>query len=197
VWTLAQEFLHTCHTYIGKSWELILRNWGQMVIRRAPIGQGYGLTETCAGATFSEWDDNSVGRVGPPIPHCYIKVSLLWKWWSGYRRFAINWCIPYFHSRKLNGTCSYDLETFSCKEEPLSSCFFFGRHPKTFLHIQVFACPPSKVNWCQKLHSFPAGQLWNHFGWGFWLVVAANKLGRRQLQDYRYHAQRWDCDWRA
>jgi long-chain acyl-CoA synthetase len=47
-----------------------------MVICRAPIGQGYGLTETCAGATFSEWDDNSVGRVGPPIPHCYIKVSL-------------------------------------------------------------------------------------------------------------------------
>ncbi|KAH8949603.1 hypothetical protein BDL97_10G040900 [Sphagnum fallax] len=40
----------------------------------APIGQGYGLTETCAGATFSEWDDNSVGRVGPPIPHCYIKL---------------------------------------------------------------------------------------------------------------------------
>lgn len=40
----------------------------------APIGQGYGLTETCAGATFSEWDDLSVGRVGPPIPHCYIKL---------------------------------------------------------------------------------------------------------------------------
>ncbi|KAI5062971.1 hypothetical protein GOP47_0021518 [Adiantum capillus-veneris] len=40
----------------------------------APIGQAYGLTETCAGATFSEWDDLSVGRVGPPIPHCYIKL---------------------------------------------------------------------------------------------------------------------------
>ncbi|KAL0445106.1 UNVERIFIED_CONTAM: Long chain acyl-CoA synthetase 8 [Sesamum latifolium] len=39
----------------------------------APIGQGYGLTETCAGAAFSEWDDNSVGRVGPPLPCCYIK----------------------------------------------------------------------------------------------------------------------------
>eukprot|EP00249_Psilotum_nudum_P022167 c28401_g1_i2 orf=316-2415(+) len=39
-----------------------------------PIGQGYGLTETCAGATFSELDDNSVGRVGPPVPHCYIKL---------------------------------------------------------------------------------------------------------------------------
>ncbi|KAK6142351.1 hypothetical protein DH2020_022699 [Rehmannia glutinosa] len=33
----------------------------------APIGQGYGLTETCAGAAFSEWDDPSVGRVGPPL----------------------------------------------------------------------------------------------------------------------------------
>lgn len=39
-----------------------------------PIGQGYGLTETCAGATFSEWDDTTVGRVGPPIPNCYIKL---------------------------------------------------------------------------------------------------------------------------
>ncbi|MCO5563627.1 hypothetical protein L7F22_017274 [Adiantum nelumboides] len=40
----------------------------------APVGQGYGLTETCAGATFSEWDDLSVGRVGPPIPNCYVKL---------------------------------------------------------------------------------------------------------------------------
>ncbi|KAL0285992.1 UNVERIFIED_CONTAM: Long chain acyl-CoA synthetase 8 [Sesamum calycinum] len=40
----------------------------------APIGQGYGLTETCAGAAFSEWDDISVGRVGPPLPCCYIKL---------------------------------------------------------------------------------------------------------------------------
>lgn len=40
----------------------------------APIGQGYGLTETCAGASFSEWDDTSVGRVGPPLPCGYIKL---------------------------------------------------------------------------------------------------------------------------
>lgn len=40
----------------------------------APIGQGYGLTETCAGATFSEYDDTSVGRVGPPIPCSVIKL---------------------------------------------------------------------------------------------------------------------------
>ncbi|CAN8270590.1 unnamed protein product [Cochlearia groenlandica] len=40
----------------------------------APIGQGYGLTETCAGATFSEWDDPAVGRVGPPVPCSYIKL---------------------------------------------------------------------------------------------------------------------------
>ncbi|KAL2904199.1 Long chain acyl-CoA synthetase 9 chloroplastic [Bienertia sinuspersici] len=31
----------------------------------APIGQGYGLTETCAGGTFTEYDDTSIGRVGP------------------------------------------------------------------------------------------------------------------------------------
>lgn len=40
----------------------------------APIGQGYGLTETFAGAAFSEWDDDSVGRVGPPLPCSYIKL---------------------------------------------------------------------------------------------------------------------------
>ncbi|XP_057796690.1 long chain acyl-CoA synthetase 8 [Salvia miltiorrhiza] len=40
----------------------------------APIGQGYGLTETCAGAAFSEADDISVARVGPPLPCCYIKL---------------------------------------------------------------------------------------------------------------------------
>jgi long-chain acyl-CoA synthetase len=40
----------------------------------APIGQGYGLTETTAGAAFSEFDDASVGRVGPPLPCSYIKL---------------------------------------------------------------------------------------------------------------------------
>lgn len=40
----------------------------------APVGQGYGLTETSAGAAFTEWDDLSVGRVGPPLPCCYIKL---------------------------------------------------------------------------------------------------------------------------
>ncbi|XP_047326921.1 uncharacterized protein LOC124930637 [Impatiens glandulifera] len=42
---------------------------------KAPIGQGYDLTETCAGGAFTEWDDNSVGRVGPPLPCCYRKVK--------------------------------------------------------------------------------------------------------------------------
>ncbi|XP_061341906.1 long chain acyl-CoA synthetase 9, chloroplastic isoform X2 [Gastrolobium bilobum] len=40
----------------------------------SPIGQGYGLTETCAGATFSDVDDTSVGRVGPPLPCSFIKL---------------------------------------------------------------------------------------------------------------------------
>lgn len=44
------------------------------VICRAPIGQGYGLTETCAGGTFSEADDITVGRVGAPVPCSFIKV---------------------------------------------------------------------------------------------------------------------------
>jgi len=32
------------------------------------------LQKTCAGATFSEWDDSTVGRVGPPLPNCYVKL---------------------------------------------------------------------------------------------------------------------------
>ncbi|WVY93338.1 hypothetical protein V8G54_032426 [Vigna mungo] len=40
----------------------------------ATIGQAYGLTETFAGATFSEWYDHKVGRVGPPLPCSYIKL---------------------------------------------------------------------------------------------------------------------------
>ncbi|KAL8482167.1 hypothetical protein ACS0TY_028358 [Phlomoides rotata] len=40
----------------------------------APIGQGYGLTETCAGAAASEHDDRSVGRVGAPLPCSIIKL---------------------------------------------------------------------------------------------------------------------------
>lgn len=43
-------------------------------IGSAPIGQGYGLTETCAGGTFSEFDDTSVARVGAPLPCSFIKV---------------------------------------------------------------------------------------------------------------------------
>ncbi|ONI34782.1 hypothetical protein PRUPE_1G499000 [Prunus persica] len=41
----------------------------------SPIGQGYGLTETCAGGTFSEFDDTSVARVGAPLPCSFIKVE--------------------------------------------------------------------------------------------------------------------------
>ncbi|XP_050211646.1 long chain acyl-CoA synthetase 9, chloroplastic [Mercurialis annua] len=40
----------------------------------APIGQGYGLSETCAGGSFSEFDDTSIGRVGNPIPCTYLKL---------------------------------------------------------------------------------------------------------------------------
>jgi len=39
-----------------------------------PIGQGYGLTETCAGGTLAHAWDQSTGRVGRPIPCCEIKL---------------------------------------------------------------------------------------------------------------------------
>ncbi|XP_068659474.1 long chain acyl-CoA synthetase 9, chloroplastic-like [Aristolochia californica] len=40
----------------------------------APIVQGYALTETCAGGTFSARDDTSVGRVGAPLACSCIKL---------------------------------------------------------------------------------------------------------------------------
>ncbi|URD86863.1 AMP-binding enzyme [Musa troglodytarum] len=40
----------------------------------ALIGQGYGLTETCGGGTFSDYDDTSVGHAGAPLPCSYVKV---------------------------------------------------------------------------------------------------------------------------
>ncbi|CAL9079558.1 unnamed protein product [Musa textilis] len=40
----------------------------------ALIGQGYGLTETCGGGTFSDYDDTSVGHAGAPLPYSYVKL---------------------------------------------------------------------------------------------------------------------------
>jgi acyl-CoA synthetase (AMP-forming)/AMP-acid ligase II len=36
--------------------------------------QGYGLTETCASAAVSTMDDNSTGRVGPPLEGVKLKL---------------------------------------------------------------------------------------------------------------------------
>ncbi|KAK7882756.1 hypothetical protein WMY93_028930 [Mugilogobius chulae] len=39
-----------------------------------PVGQGYGLTETCGAGTVSEMWDYSTGRVGAPLVCCEIKL---------------------------------------------------------------------------------------------------------------------------
>jgi len=39
-----------------------------------PFGQGYGLTETCAGLTLQDFNDDRVGIAGVPIPCAEIKV---------------------------------------------------------------------------------------------------------------------------
>ncbi|XP_023689929.2 long-chain-fatty-acid--CoA ligase 4-like isoform X1 [Paramormyrops kingsleyae] len=39
-----------------------------------PIGQGYGLTETCGAGTITEVADYSTGRVGAPLICCEIKL---------------------------------------------------------------------------------------------------------------------------
>eukprot|EP00668_Euglena_longa_P007237 GGOE01008658.1.p1 GENE.GGOE01008658.1~~GGOE01008658.1.p1 ORF type:complete len:701 (+),score=218.46 GGOE01008658.1:28-2103(+) len=40
-----------------------------------PVGQGYGLTETCGAASIVWATDPSYGRVGPPISCCEIKLA--------------------------------------------------------------------------------------------------------------------------
>lgn len=40
-----------------------------------PIGQGYGLTETCGAGTITEVSDYSTGRVGAPLICCEIKLK--------------------------------------------------------------------------------------------------------------------------
>ncbi|KAM6931789.1 long-chain-fatty-acid--CoA ligase 3a isoform 1-T1 [Lycodopsis pacificus] len=49
-----------------------------------PVGQGYGLTETCGAGTISELWDYSTGRVGGPLVCCEIELQ---DWVEGgYRR---------------------------------------------------------------------------------------------------------------
>ncbi|XP_053565934.1 fatty acid CoA ligase Acsl3 [Bombina bombina] len=40
-----------------------------------PVGQGYGLTETCGAGTITEMFDYSTGRVGAPLICCEIKLK--------------------------------------------------------------------------------------------------------------------------
>ncbi|XP_026872674.2 long-chain-fatty-acid--CoA ligase 4 [Electrophorus electricus] len=39
-----------------------------------PVGQGYGLTETCGASTITEVSDYSTGRVGAPLICCELKL---------------------------------------------------------------------------------------------------------------------------
>ncbi|XP_047149344.1 long chain acyl-CoA synthetase 9, chloroplastic isoform X2 [Vigna umbellata] len=69
----------------------------------APIGQGYGLTETCAGGTFSDVDDTSVGRVGPPLPCSFIKVDergMRWFYTGDIGRFHPDGCLEIIDRKK-------------------------------------------------------------------------------------------------
>jgi len=66
-------FTFRCHVLLFFSFFFTFTS---TVVFSAPIGQAYGLTETCAGGTFSDFDDTSVGRVGPPKPSTYVKVVI-------------------------------------------------------------------------------------------------------------------------
>jgi len=42
---------------------------------KAPVRQGYGLTETCAGSCVGFWGDNATGCVGPPCINAVIRLA--------------------------------------------------------------------------------------------------------------------------
>jgi long-subunit acyl-CoA synthetase (AMP-forming) len=44
-------------------------------VLNAPVRQGYGLTETCAGSCVGFWGDNSTGAVGPPTVCTTIRLA--------------------------------------------------------------------------------------------------------------------------
>ena len=44
------------------------------VVFCCPVGQGYGLTETCGGGTLVWPNERALGRVGPPILCSDIKL---------------------------------------------------------------------------------------------------------------------------
>ncbi|MED6138343.1 Long chain acyl-CoA synthetase 9, chloroplastic [Stylosanthes scabra] len=69
----------------------------------AGIGQGYGLTETCAGGAFSDFDESSVGHVGPPVPSSYIKVDergMRWFYTGDIGRFHADGCLEIIDRKK-------------------------------------------------------------------------------------------------
>lgn len=49
------------------------QEWMQAVFR-CPMGQGYGLTETCGASTISWVNDRTFGRIGPPLTCNDIKL---------------------------------------------------------------------------------------------------------------------------
>merc|ERR1711959_68524 len=44
-------------------------------VLNAPVRQGYGLTETCAGSTVAFWGDNGACSVGPPTVSSVIRLA--------------------------------------------------------------------------------------------------------------------------
>ncbi|RVX08187.1 Long chain acyl-CoA synthetase 8 [Vitis vinifera] len=66
----------------------------------APIGQGYGLTETCAGATFTEPDDPNVGMLDRPF---LVPISSLFLGKKVGIRHLTNQCPE---ERLMRGACA-------------------------------------------------------------------------------------------
>lgn len=92
-----------------------------------PVGQGYGLTETCAGGTITQVWDRTTGRVGPPIISTEIKLV---SWEEG--NYTIN-DKPYPRGEIVIGGPSISLGYFK-KPDKTAETFEVDRNGQRWFH---------------------------------------------------------------
>ncbi|XP_068686442.1 long-chain-fatty-acid--CoA ligase 4-like [Montipora capricornis] len=92
-----------------------------------PVGQGYGLTETCAGGTITQVWDRTTGRVGPPIISTEIKLV---SWQEG--NYTIN-DKPYPRGEIVIGGPSISLGYFK-KPDKTAETFEVDRNGQRWFH---------------------------------------------------------------
>lgn len=158
---------------------------------RAPVVQAYGLTETCAGAAFSDYDDISVGRVGPPLPCCFVKVNLVLHMSTNIYVLLYN----IFHSKEAfdSDHILLDLLVFYANMTSTLLIFVFNICFYILFYLQpTFTFVQTKVRTVANSTIWAKSSVINIFRY-----VAACFLGRRGVFNIQQtNASRRNCSWR-